>query len=141
MEQNTWIGLGAALACLAFVFLMGTGDGKNPEVEALLESTMAVHDEAMVEMADMNRVGRALKKELTQLDSLAPRADSIRTILREIKKAEEDMYGWMRNYEPPAADLPAEAAKAYLEDQKAKISQNQQDIRAARDAAKQAAGQ
>ncbi|MBK9336956.1 MAG: hypothetical protein IPM98_10355 [Lewinellaceae bacterium] len=134
MDRNTWIGLVAAALCLAFVFLTANG-GKNTEVETLLDATMAVHDEAMVEMADMNRIGRTLKKNLVGLDSLSPRADSIRVILRQIKKAEEDMYAWMRNYEPPT-ELPADEAKRYLEDQKEKISRNQEDIRAARDAAR-----
>jgi hypothetical protein len=136
MDRNTWIGLTIAALCLVFVFYTSDG-GKNTEVDALLDATMAVHDEAMAEMAEMNRLGRALKKDLVALDSVSPRADSIRVILRQIKKAEEDMYGWMRNYEPPK-DLPADEAKIYLEDQKEKISRNQADIRAAREAARKA---
>lgn len=130
MDKNTWIGLAAAALCLAFVFLTA-GSGKNTEVEALMASTMAVHDSAMVDMGAMNRVGRALKRELAALDSLAPRADSIRTVLREIKKAEDDMFAWMRAYEAPKADTPAEEALLYLQGQHAAISQNQRDIRAA----------
>ncbi len=132
MDKNTWIGLGAAVLCLAFVFLTGNG-GENKEVDTLLNETMAVHDEAMKTMADMNRIGRLLKHELPELDSLTPRADSIRTALRQIKHAEEGMYNWMQQYQAPK-DLPAEEAKAYLEDQKAKISQNQQEIRDALEA-------
>lgn len=138
MDRNTWIGLIAAAACIVFVFTTSPA-GKNTAVQDLLDATMAVHDEAMVEMAEMNRVGRSLKKELVALDTHTPRADSIRTILRDIKKAEEDMYAWMRHYEAPT-DLPDEEATRYLEDQKEKISQNQRDIRAARDAARQVAG-
>lgn len=133
MDKNTWIGLTAAALCIAFVFLTA-GDGKNTEVEALLASTMAVHDSAMVDMGAMNRIGRALKRELVTLDTLAPRADSIRTVLRDIKKAEEDMFVWMRAYEAPKAETPAEEALRYLEGQHAAISQNQRDIRAATEA-------
>jgi len=130
MDRNTWIGLTVAALCLAFV-LSNSGSGKNTEVETLLASTMAVHDSAMVDMGAMNRAGRALKRELTTLDSLAPRADSIRHVLREIKKAEDDMFAWMRAYEAPKADTPAEEALLYLQGQHAAISRNHHDIRAA----------
>ncbi len=134
MDKNTWMGLAAAALCLAFVFFTA-GGGRDAEVDALLASTMAVHDSAMVDMGAMNRVGRALKRELVALDSLAPRADSIRTVLRDIKHAEDGMFTWMRSYEPPK-NLPAEEALRYLEGQHAAISQNQQDIRAATEAGK-----
>jgi len=133
MDKNTWIGLIAAALCLAFVFFTA-GSGKNSEVETLLASTMAVHDSAMVDMGAMNRVGRALKRELAALDSLAPRADAIRTVLRDIKKAEDDMFAWMRTYEAPKADVPAAEALRYLRGQHAAISQNHRDIRAATEA-------
>jgi hypothetical protein len=135
MDKNNWIGLGVAGAVLLFVFFTQEAK-KAPELDGLMESTMAIHDAAMKEMAGMNRLGRMLKTESASLDSLAPRADSIRQVLRQITQAEEDMYTWMREYKAPAK-LSAEAAKAYLEDQKLKISKNQRDIDAALQAAQQ----
>lgn len=135
MDKSNWIGLGVAAAVLLFVFFNADGE-KNTAVDALMQSTMAIHDEAMKEMAGMNRYGRMLKSEISKLDSLSGRADSIRVALRQIKLAEEGMYTWMSEYKAPAK-LPAEAASAYLEDQKQKISKNQQDIRAATEAARQ----
>ncbi len=131
-----WWGIGIATAVLAFVLWK-----KEPSVvERLKVQTMAIHDEAMVEMAEMNRLGRVLKRQLQQLDPDTPRADSLRAILLHMKKAEEDMYSWMRHYVDPI-DSSTEAALRYLEDQKQRISQNQQDIRAARDAARRLLGQ
>lgn len=117
--------------CLAFVFI--DQSSKDGGLETLQTETMRIHDEAMKDMADMNRVGRALKKELGNLDSLAPRRDTIRQVLGQMKKAEEDMYNWMRNYAPPENE-PAEKAKRYLQDQKQKIEQNQRDMKAALEA-------
>lgn len=131
MENNTWIGLGAAFLCLAFVFFTQTSQDYG--VEVLQTETMRIHDEAMKNMADMNRVGRGLKKEMETLDSLAPRRDTLRQVLGQMKKAEEDMYNWMRQYAPPD-ELPEEAAKRYQEDQKQKIEQNQRDLKAAMEA-------
>lgn len=131
MEQNTWIGLGTAFLCLAFVFFTAAPGENN--LETLEKETMRIHDETMKDMADMNRIGRSLKRELETLDSLAPRRDTIRQLLRQMKKAEEDMYNWMRQYTPPEGQA-AEEAQRYLEDQKQKIEQNQRDMKAALEA-------
>ncbi|MBK8967213.1 MAG: hypothetical protein IPM36_11125 [Lewinellaceae bacterium] len=135
MDKSSWIGLGVAAAVLLFIFFNADGE-KNTAVDDLMQSTMAIHDEAMKEMAGMNRYGRMLKREMSELDSLSGRADSIRLVLRQIKLAEEDMYTWMREYKAPTKLAP-EAAATYLEDQKLKISKNQQDIQAALEAARQ----
>jgi len=137
MEQSNWIGLGVAAAVLLFVFFNKDAE-KNTAVDELMTATMAIHDEAMKEMAGMNRYGRMLKQEMAELDSLSARADSIRQVLQQIKRAEDDMYSWMREYKTPTK-LPAEQAKVYLEDQKQKISKNQQDINAALAAARRLA--
>ncbi|MCS6928095.1 MAG: hypothetical protein NZM43_01235 [Saprospiraceae bacterium] len=133
MEQNTWIGVVTAIGAVIFVLFSGT----NSAVKNLEAEVMAIHDEAMVEMAEMNRVGRALKRILRTLPTSSPRADSINAVLHQMKKAENDMYTWMRQYSPPTEYLPEEQALRYLEEQKRLIAQNQQDIRNARDAAKQ----
>jgi hypothetical protein len=132
MDQNTWFGVGTAAVVLLFVFLV---DGQKNPVEELKVQTMAIHDEAMVEMAEMNRLGRMLKRELAQQTTDTPRTDSIRATLRLMKKAEEDMYTWMRQYTDPVG-WPTEEALRYLEEQKRLIGQNQEDIRRARDAAR-----
>ncbi len=131
MDKNTWIGLAIAAAALVFVLL----PQQNQAVKDLEAQTMAIHDEAMVEMAEMNRLGRTLKRMLTELPAHSPRADSLQALLRQMKKAEDDMYTWMREYEPPSPQQAKEDALRYLQEQKKRISQNQQDIRQARDAA------
>ena len=128
MDKNTWIGLSISALCLLFVFITQAPEIKTPD--ALLQETMDIHDTAMADLALMNRLGRQLKKELIELDSLAPRADSIQSLLLQIKQAETDMYGWMREYKAPEEPLD-EAAKAYVKDQKMKISKNFSDIQAA----------
>lgn len=133
LDRNTWIGLTAAALCVVFALAAPSGAG---EVETLKKSTLAIHDEAMKAMADMNRIGRTLKREMVALDSLAPRREAIRKVLGQIKTAEEDMYAWMQQYTPPDQLPPAEA-KSYLEDQKRKIEQNQRDIQSALEAGRQ----
>ena len=132
MDKNTWIGLTAAAFCLVIALASPGEAGKN-DLDSLEKATMQIHDDAMRAMADMNRTGRALKREMETLDSLAPRRDSIRQVVRRMKIAEEDMYAWMQAYTPPK-EMPAEKAVPYLLDQKEKIGKNQQDILAALEA-------
>lgn len=131
MDRNTWIGLTAAVLCLAFVFI--TRETGGEDTSALEKATMEIHDEAMQEMADMNRLGRLLKQELPGLDSLSPRRDSVLRVLKQMQDAEEGMYAWMRDYKPPG-EMPAGKAKEYLSDQKEKIKQNYLDMQAAHEA-------
>ena len=135
MDKNTWAGICAAALCLAFVFLQ-PGNSPNGAVETLLQNTMAIHDEAMKEMAEMNRISRVLRGELAGAGAPSARADSLRSVLEQMTTAEEDMYDWMRQYTAPTRLPPAEAA-TYLSAQHRAIRQNQLDIRAARDAGKQ----
>lgn len=137
MDKNTWIGLIISALCLAFVFLTQTPAPAPPN--ELLQSTMDIHDAAMEELGAMNDIGLQLKKEIAELDTLAPRADSIRTLLRQMDLAETDMFNWMREYKAPKEPLD-EAGKAYLEDQKSKISKNYNDIHAALEAGRNLVG-
>lgn len=102
-------------------------------VETLQDQTMAVHDAAMKDMAEMSRTGRALKQLLAQTDTLpAHKAlrDSIAVALTAIEKADADMMDWMQQYRKPD-DKSVEEAVAYLNAQKQKIEQNLRDIQAA----------
>lgn len=106
--------------------------GTNPEqtLKALETETMRLHDEAMRDMAEMNRMGRAFKKEYAELDSLSPRRDSITRVLVLMRKAETDMEDWMRNFTVPEGKTQAEIT-AYLQQEKDKIAKNYADIKAA----------
>lgn len=96
------------------------------EITKLQKETEYIHDEAMQDMAKMNRIGRQLKKEVGALDSIAPRRDSIVGVLVKMKAAEEEMMDWMKNYQAP--DPKSAEAKAYLDNQKKLIEQNHRNI-------------
>jgi hypothetical protein len=119
------------LFLIAIVLLLSPSACREQvDLESLEAATMAVHDEAMVDLSSMNRVKRQLKSQLAALDSLAPQRDSILDVLVAIEKADADMMDWMANYKKPGK-MPAAEAKAYLEDQKLKIEKNGVDIRTA----------
>ena len=138
MRNNYWMGFGALFFCLSFVFIH-PGKAQQAAGEALKQEVERIHDEAMRDMAAMNRVGRALKKELPTLDATVPRRKTLLNVLQQMERAEDDMYNWMKAYNPPA-DPNTEAAKKYLAGQKRTIEQNYKDIKAAWEAGKRLSG-
>ena len=105
-------------------------DGSKKQIEALKKETMDVHDEAMKDLADMNRVSRKLKEFLTTATMTPEQSEKFTAALTAIEKADEDMTAWMSAYEDPKGVPPAEAIR-YLQEQKQKIEKNRDDIRAA----------
>jgi hypothetical protein len=106
---------------------------QRAEVNALEESTMRVHDEAMSQMSEMKAIGRQLKKSLATVDSLGqtgPQRDSLLLGIRAIDLAGRDMMDWMAGYKAPD-QLSNEEALKYLTLEKQKIDKNKSDIDAA----------
>lgn len=120
------IGVAAAICFLLFAC------ENRHDVEILEQETERIHDDAMRDMAEMNRIGRSLKKDTA---GTANRRDSIAAVLLQMTDAEADMMAWMTGYRAPK-DKPKVEAIQYLTDQKTKIEQNQKDIRAALEAGK-----
>jgi thioredoxin-like negative regulator of GroEL len=123
--------------CLSalFLFLLACSDERKKQIEALKKETMDIHDEAMKDLADMNRVSRKLKEFMISAVMTPEQSAQYTAVLAAIGKADEDMTNWMRDYKDPKG-MPAAEAIKYLEDQKQKIAKNRDDIRAALEAGK-----
>ncbi len=120
------------IAVLAILLLWAPACGEDRSaVTTLQQETEAIHDEAMRDLADMNRVKRKLKAELAELDNASPRRDTILSVLSQMETADADMMRWMAGYQPPAAREPADKALDYLKVEKEKISANGKMIREA----------
>ena len=113
---------------ISLLFLVACNDSGN--LEKISQETMDIHDEAMEELADMNRVKRQLQERL-ESDS----SQTITQLITDIEVAHKDMMDWMRDYKAPEG-MPTKEAVTYMEDQKAKISKNRDDIHAALEAGK-----
>lgn len=131
-----------ALFILTMVFAVSCANPQNDqkakaqaEVEALTKETENIHDEAMKEMADMNRLGRQLKDYMISATMTPEQAAKFTEALVAMEKAEADMMAWMTQYKEPQ-DKPADEAIRYLQEQKQKIETNRNDIRAALEAGK-----
>jgi succinate dehydrogenase flavin-adding protein (antitoxin of CptAB toxin-antitoxin module) len=120
--------IGLAVALGLFLFSCES----RHDLEILEQETERIHDDAMRDMAEMNRIGRSLKKDTA---GTVTRRDSIAAALLQMTDAEADMMAWMTGYRAPK-DKPKAEAIQYLTEQKTKIEQNQKDIRAALEAGK-----
>ena len=72
-------------------------------VEKLQAETEAIHDEAMKDIAELNRTKRAVDNAMDKLDSTAvERRTALLEALTALEKADEDMMAWMAQYEAPS---------------------------------------
>jgi D-lyxose ketol-isomerase len=116
------------------LFLCFISCDSRKEVKALEDQVMAVHDEAMKEMAVMERKGRELKKELAALDTLAEagkaRKQVLVPVLAQMANASADMSAWMQSYKSPGDELPVKEAVMYLTEQKRLMDANLEAMKA-----------
>jgi len=117
------------------LILVGCSDGSKKQIEALKKETMDIHDEAMKDLAEMNRTSRKLKEFLTVATMTPEQSQQFTSVLADIEKADDEMTTWMSAYEDPKGMSSAEAVH-YLQEQKQKIEKNRDDIRAALEAGK-----
>ncbi len=109
---------------LFFVCAVLSGCGnENKELETKLnEEVMAVHNDVMPKMGELNRIKRQLKsfKETVPDENAALKDSLINTILL-LSKSEDMMSDWMTNYKYPNAEMQHEEIMAYLAAQKDSI--------------------
>lgn len=125
----------AFVALLGMTFFSACSNADKQKREALDKETAELHNNAMKEVADMNRVAREIKQFLLTA-SMTPEQNAVyMDALTAMGQAENAMNDWM--VKQPATDaLPdAEAIKVY-EAQKEFLTKNLQDIRTATEAGK-----
>lgn len=113
-----------------------TSDQKK--MEALKSETDAIHDAAMKDLADMNRVARAMKGMMISDSTMsAEKKAEFEQSLIAIGEAENNMTNWMMSYKVP--ENPGEAVQ-FLEEKKTTILANQQEIKMAMENGKKLLG-
>lgn len=123
-----------SLTVLVLIFV-GCSDSSKKQIEALKKETMDIHDEAMKDLAEMNRTSRKLKEFLTVATMTPEQSEQFTSVLATIEKADDEMTAWMSAYEDPK-DMSSAEAIHYLQEQKQKIEKNRNDIRLALEAGK-----
>ena len=94
--------------------------------ETLYDEVIAIHDEVMPKMSDINRVKRALQEHASGLTS--PKCEfqeadrgKIKGMVAKLEEADEAMMQWMRNFKKPE-NVSHEKMMVFLESEKVKIS-------------------
>ncbi len=135
MKKLTCLSTVATLKTPLFFLLMTTlfvtacTDNKK-QIDALSKETETIHDEAMKEMADMNRVARELKQTMIAATMTAEQSAVYNTVLTNIGNAENNMMEWMKGYKSTDEMAPADALK-YIQEQKTLIEKNYAEIKSA----------
>lgn len=145
MKKLTFLSAVASLKTALFFLLLTTlfvtacTDNKK-QIDALSKETETIHDEAMKEMADMNRVARELKQNLIAATMTPEQSAVYNTVLTNMGNAENNMMEWMKGYKSTDEMAPADALK-YIQDQKTLIEKNFAEIKAALAEGKKLQGQ
>lgn len=127
------------LLLLSAMALFASCNQDQAKAKALYKEAGGIHDQAMKEMADMNRVAREIK-EYMKTATITP-ADSLKyaDALSAIGNAENHMMAWMPNFHEPTEKSPTEAVQ-FLEEQKSEITKIQAEIQAATEVGNKALG-
>lgn len=115
------------LALLA-LGMWACGNNDAEELKVLEQEVMDVHDEVMPKMGAISALNDTLKQLYTayKLDSLVADTAQLSAIdehITALSRADEAMMQWMRNYERPGEDMPAEEKRTYLESEQEKINE------------------
>jgi hypothetical protein len=118
--------------------MLAACNSDQKKMEALKSETDTIHDAAMKDLADMNRVARAMKETVSADSTMsAEKKAEFEQSLKAIGDAENNMTNWMMGYKIP--EDAGEAVK-FLEEQKSAILANQQEIKTAMENGKKLLG-
>lgn len=74
----------------------------SPELEAKMDTVMAVHDEVMPKMGEIHKLKKQLKKELNKhLEDVSDTRGLILDHITALEDADEGMMTWMADYKKP----------------------------------------
>ena len=111
----------SVLSLVMLSLVCGCGERKQGN-QALYDEVMKVHDEVMPKMDDIYKLKQELKKQISDSANLTDeKRKTIEATILKLDAASESMMVWMRNFNPMPDSLGEEKARAYLEDQQAKI--------------------
>ena len=107
---------------VAGILLILSSCSDSASLEKDRKALMDLHDK---EMAKMGQIFN-LKEQLNALsDSVSSEEDKIlfKERIDRLQEANESMMEWMRNYQEPATDMPADEQKAYFASEADKMKQ------------------
>ena len=110
---------------LSLLWIIGCKDSSTTTEDSLYDEVMAIHDEIMPKMKDINDAKKQLKK--IQNEENQAQVDAL---ILQLDQADEAMMEWMNQFKPPQAEDKA-ARDTYLQMQKSKIVAVQEQMMSA----------
>ena len=112
-----------------FTFIIGCDNGNKESESKINQEIMAVHDDIMPKMSEVNRLKRRLSafKDDVPEDN-AEMKDSLINAILLLSKMEDNMNDWMGNYKYPNPDATHEQMLKYLTGQRDTLTQLSNDI-------------
>ncbi len=133
MQQNIflpiWKSIFSLLLCAFLALTIGCNDDKKADESKINKEIMAVHEEIMPKMSEINRLKRQLGryKDLVSEDNAEMKDSLINTILM-LSKMEDGMSDWMDHYKYPNPDVTHEEMIKYLTGQRDSVKHLSDDI-------------
>jgi len=109
-----------------------SGESVNPELKALEAQVMAIHDEVMPRMKDINDILIQLReikgaiKETPEGKLESP--DGMEELMGSLKLAEQGMWDWMKSYSDTKATLQEDQLKSFYEKELEKVNKVKTDM-------------
>lgn len=91
------------------------------EFQAYDDQIMKVHDEVMPKMSEISRLGTQLKDIKSKAGENAAGMEGLDEAIESLRKAEEWMMDWMKNYHDTKASLTPEHMPKFFEKEMQKI--------------------
>lgn len=129
--------LSGVIALLAFACGGNASDQNQQEDPAALEKqmweeVMAVHDEVMPKMSEINRLSRGLREYQENQEAIDPQLEErINAALQDLSTAEESMWDWMNNLKQLDGlreQMSHEEIMNYLQEEKTSIDKVRDDM-------------
>ena len=109
-----------------------TSGGNAQDLQALEAQVMAVHDEVMPKMKDINDLSaklRAIKSSLKENEvGKRESPEGLEEIQSALKMADQAMWDWMKSYSDTKATLTEDQFKPFYEKELEKINKIKQDM-------------
>lgn len=120
-------------------FIFFACESKN---EQLKEEVIAIHDEVMPHMGHLKSLEKEMQQQADQLiaeDSAGQhqQIQLLRNTAAELNQAYDEMFVWMRQFEPNQEERTDEEFNIYLQEQKVLVEKVKQDVNQALEKAEQ----
>lgn len=123
-----------------FFFLSACETDKKESNEILKQEVIAIHDEVMPKMDELKKLKKDILQKSSEMsaDSLAMSGEiqRLNAISADLDSAFEGMFVWMRQFKSSYDEMTQEEIETYLLDQKIKVQEVNDEIKASIAAAK-----